>query len=240
MLNPETYRDPNRELKGRFLARAQRLMPNHVIGEHYNYPVIGFDDNTSTRDIYDSLQTLSDHWDRNLPDELRNDEEFSTRPIGYILDDAQLQLQYPEYNYMAAEDGYLIFDNNYTVTPSDEPLKHNKVLSYRDGGDFPPIRQISHFDDARPEELSQKDPIDLSDLPGYHDVTGRRPVRDAIDDIELPTVSDMAPDLDDLRSEIDRYKDERPRMGRDPKEEYRGGTGRDPGYRQRRGRGRMT
>ena len=107
------------------------------------------------------------------------------------------------------------------------------------GGDFPPIRTISSFDDIPPEELSQRDPIDLSDLPRYQDVTGRRPIEN-IDDMELPTVtggSGLTPDLDDLRSEIDRFKEDKPRINR---EEYRGGTGRDPGYRQRRGRGRMT
>lgn len=113
---------------------------------------------------------------------------------------------------------------------------------YRPGrGDFPPIRDISHFEDVRPEELSQKDPIDLSNLSRHHDISGRRPVRDSIDDIDLPTVSDSpgaTPDLDDLRSEIDRYKEDLPRPDRS-KEEYRGGTSRDPGYRQRRGRGRM-
>lgn len=104
------------------------------------------------------------------------------------------------------------------------------------GGNFPTIRTISSFDDIRPDDLPQRDPIDTIELPRYGET-----VRDPIDNLDLPTVSGgsgLAPDLDDLRSEIDRFKEERPRISRDPKEEYRG-TSRDSGYRQRGGRGRL-
>ena len=109
-------------------------------------------------------------------------------------------------------------------------MKQSWTYQASGGGKFPPIRTISGFEDIQSD--------DFSDLPQYHDITGRRRVRDVIDDVELPGYSEV-PDLDDLRSEIDRFKEDRPRIDRN-REEYRGGSGRDPGYQRRRGRGRMT
>ena len=246
MLSPEMYTDPNREQKDEFLADTNRLIPQYYVEEHYGYPTVRFDAGTSTQAIYDTLQTLSDHWNNNLPEKLTNDE-FAEKPIGYIIADERGQLVYPENIYIGIEGDHLITQDNDTIALSSDPIDDEylekyrpiKVRSYRDGGNFPPIRQMSHFDDVRPEESSEQDPMDFSDLPMYHDVTGRRNVRDAIDEMELPGYSEM-PELDDLRSEIDRYKTDRPRINRDPKEEYRGGMGRDPRYRQRRGRGRMN
>lgn len=176
---------------------------------------------------------------KNFVDATRWNPDLSKRVV---------ELAMPDYNYMSDLAGADIEDIQYYMDLSESSGNMPGATSwkelivesrsqgriYQGGGDFPPIRTISGF-----EETATGDPIDLSDLPGFHDVTGRRPIDPAVD-IDLPTVtggSGLTPDLDDLRSEIDKFKEERPKINR---EEYRGGQGRDSGYRQRRGRGRMT
>ena len=312
------------EIRDNFLAGVQGSLPAGAeITEWEGFVYIGFHPDTTSQEIYDTLQRTKQLWEQNIPDEFANDEEFSAIPTGYIMDDdymdnvglwpedgnlatmlgdtivledkpidkeylgenttrqmqafeaaekirnmdavnmlKEIGISEPEHDQIVYARLYidndrwgqdlirhvleLAFDPNtdrtsnlyaaeiYTymdileasgrthsgATTWDEFITDaRQSVTYRPGfgGDFPPIRNMPSFDDAR-------------DIPSRH----------PIDEIDLPTISggsSLAPDLDDLRSEIDRFKEDRPRTN---KEEYRGGTGQGPGYRQRRGRGRIN